>query len=82
MDLVFHAISQDHMMKDSCDFMDEGDSLIVSHHPVKFSSHKYYNCGDEMFLVIEEQDSTCSLTSSITISKAYDISCFHERNFR
>ena len=36
---------------------------MVSNHPAKFGSHKHCGSRDLMLLVIEEQDSTCSLTS-------------------
>ena len=35
---------------------------MVSNHPAKFGSHKHCGSSDLMLLVIEEQDSTCSLT--------------------
>ena len=31
---------------------------MVSHHPAKFGGHRHCGCG--VFLVAEEQDSTCS----------------------
>ena len=32
---------------------------MVSHHPAKFDGHRHCGSGDLMFLVVEEQDSTC-----------------------
>ena len=40
---------------------------MVRHHPVKFGGHRHCGSGDIMFLVVEEQDSTCLLKSTITI---------------
>ena len=42
------------------------ESLIVSHQSVKFDGHRQYGSGDIMILVVEGQDSTCSLKSIIT----------------
>ena len=33
---------------------------MVSYHHAKFGGHWHYGCGYIMFLVVEEQDSTCS----------------------
>ena len=32
---------------------------MVSHHPIKFSGHRHWG-SEDMFLVAEEEDSTCS----------------------
>ena len=37
---------------------------MVSHHRAKFGGHSQCGSGDKMFLVVEEQDSTCSLLNS------------------
>ena len=39
MNLVCHVILQDHAINVSCDFMGVR-ALMVSHHPVKFDSHR------------------------------------------
>ena len=53
-------------------------ALTVNHHLVIFGNHRH--CGrDKMLLVVEEQDSICSLKSAKTIfSKALDTSSSHE----
>ena len=51
------------------------EPLMVSHQPTKFGSHRHCGSGDIMFLVIEVQDSTCSLESAITI---YPYNTWHE----
>ena len=33
---------------------------MVSHHPAKFNDHRLCDSGDVMFLVVEEENSTCS----------------------
>ena len=33
---------------------------MVNHHPAKFGGHRRYSSGVTMFLVVKEQDSTCS----------------------
>ena len=55
---------------------------MVIHYPAKFGWHRC--CGSEdMLLVVEEQDSTCSLTSVMAIfSRTHDISCSYTQNFR
>ena len=53
---------------------------MVNHHPAKFGGHRDFGSGD-MFLVVEEQDSTCLLTSAITTT-THGMSCSHTRNFR
>ena len=39
---------------------------MVSQHPAKFGDHRHYVSGG-MFLVVEEQDSTCSRLSAINV---------------
>ena len=51
--LVCHVISQDHMIKGSCDFM--GGSPLI-HHPAKFGGHRHCVSGDMMFVVAEGQE--------------------------
>ena len=48
--LVFHVISQDHLIKESYDFIVKSLSRL-NHHPTKFSGHKLYCSGDIMVLV-------------------------------
>ena len=48
--LVCLVILQDHVIKGSCNFI--GGSLMVSHHPGKFSGHRHCGSGDK-FLVAE-----------------------------
>ena len=62
--LVCHAISQDHVIKVSCDFMRFLLNLMVISIVVA-----------EMFLVVGGQDSTCSHLNPalLVISKARDI---------
>ena len=55
---VCHSNSEDHVIKGSCDFIcsfphDKSQSA-------KFDGHREWGSGDTMFVVIEEQDSTCS----------------------
>ena len=40
---------------------------MVSEHPARFDVHKHCGSGDITFVVVEEQDSTCSLKSAITV---------------
>ena len=42
------------------------EPVIVSHHPTKFGIHERYGSVDTMFLVVDEQDYTCSLISTLT----------------
>ena len=48
MGLDCHVISQDHMTKDSSNFI--GEPFKLSHHPTKFGDHRHSSSGD-MFLV-------------------------------
>ena len=50
--LVYHMISQDHVIRGSCNFM--GGASHRSHHPVKFGDHMHCGSGDMMSLVVEE----------------------------
>ena len=52
--LACHVISQDDVIKGSCDCM-------VSHHPAKFDGHRHCGSGDIIFLVAEEENSRYSL---------------------
>ena len=55
--------------------------LTVKYYTVKFHSHRHCGGGD-MSLVVEEQESTCWLSFTITIfSKVHGISCSHTQNF-
>ena len=40
---------------------------MVIHQTTKFGGHKHCGSGDIMLLIVEEQDSTFSLKSAITI---------------
>ena len=40
---------------------------MESPHPTKFGDHKYCSRADTMFLMFEEQNSTCLFKSAITI---------------
>ena len=55
---------------------------MVSRHPTKFGGHRH--CGSDMFLVVGEQDLTCSLlkTLLLLIFKARCMPCSHTKNFR
>ena len=70
--LVCQVISQEHVIRGSCDFM-------VSHHTTKFGDHRYCGSGDMMFLVVEGQNYTCCHHSNhanpplLFISKANSI---------
>ena len=48
--LVCHVILQDHVIKESCNFM----SKILS---AQFGGYRHYGSADLMFLVVEGQDS-------------------------
>ena len=50
--LVSHAISQDHMAKRSCHYMDKR-LLIVSHYPFRFSGHRHCGSEDKIVLVCQ-----------------------------
>ena len=49
--------------------------VIVGHQPAKFGGHRHCSCRGKTFLVVEEQDSTCSL-KSITVY-LYSTTKFH-----
>ena len=49
---VCHAILQDHVIKEKCDFM--GGLLMVSHTSAKFDSKRHNTSGDIMVLVCDE----------------------------
>ena len=40
---------------------------MVSHHPAKFGGHKHCGNRDKMILAVEEQDSTCSHQSLMSL---------------
>ena len=48
---------------------------MVSHHIAKFGGHRKCGSGDIMFLLVEEQDSTCPLLnpSVLLIAKAHGV---------
>ena len=50
---------------------------MISYHPTKFGSHRCYDSGGIMFLLIEGQDSTwpCVNPLLLFISKAHGVSC-------
>ena len=50
------------------------EARYLYHHPAKFGDHRHCGSGDTMFLLIEEQDSTCLLeTALLFISKAHSM---------
>ena len=50
---------------------------MVIHYPAKSNCHSHGGSGN-MLLVVEEQDSTCSLSSDMAFfSEAHGISCSH-----
>ena len=55
------------------------EPLIVSHHLAKFGGHRHYGKGDLMFLVVEKEDSRCSLfnTSLLIISKGHSMKVYN-----
>ena len=58
------------------------EPLMVRHYSAKFGGHRHWSSGDIMYLVVEKQNSTCSLNSVITIlSKGHGMSCVHLRIF-
>ena len=61
--LVCHVILRDHVIKKF--FLWLG-APHTSHQLAKFGGHRHCGSGN-MFLVVEEQDSTCSLKSAITV---------------
>ena len=62
--LVCHVVLQERMIKESCDFWWE--PLMASHHPTKSGGLRQRRSGD-MFLVVEEQDSTCSRLNQLLL---------------
>ena len=62
--LVFHVVSQEHVIKGSYDFM-AGSPSWLSHHPVKLGGLRYCVRGDIVFLVFEK----------LSISEAYGMLC-------
>ena len=58
------------------------EPLIESHHPVKFDGHKHYGSIDIFLLVVDEQNSMCSLISIITITIAIPRSLDHMTRFK
>ena len=56
---------------------------MVSHHPAKFGGHKHCGNRDKMILAVEEQDSTCSHQSLMSLQhmawkhNTYHVSKFH-----
>ena len=72
--LLCHMIWYDHLIKESYDF---------TPHPATFGSYRYSGSRYIRFFVVEEQDSTCLLSSAIIIfPKALDMSCSHKQHFR
>ena len=63
--LICHVILPDLVIKRSCYFM--GGSLNENLHPAKFGVRRHCDCGN-LFLVIENQDSTFQFYSANTIS--------------
>ena len=57
---------------------------MVSHHLAKFGGHRHCGSGDMMFLVVEEQGSTCPCFNIplLIISKGHGMPCPHTKNFR
>ena len=47
--LFCHVVSQDHVIKESCDF--QGGAITVSYHPAKFGGRRHCGSGDIMILV-------------------------------
>ena len=56
--IVYHVISQEHVIKD-LSVTYGWEPLMVSHQPAKFGKHMHCRSRDMMFLVAEEEDSTC-----------------------
>ena len=48
---------------------------MISHHPVKFGSHRYCGSGNIMFLIAEEENSRCSRFDSplLCVSKGHEV---------
>ena len=61
---ISHVILEDHVIKESSDF--KGKSPLRQVNPGKFGGHKYCGRG-YIFLGVEGQDSTCSLSFAITV---------------
>ena len=57
----------------------EQELLQLSHYSAKFGGHRHCGIGD-MFLLVEEQDSTCLILSLLFSSKAHGMSCSHIQN--
>ena len=80
--LISHVISKDHVLKGLCDFIGGSSSWWVAR-PSSLTAISNVVV-EIMFLVLEEQDSTFSLNSTITISlkhMAHGTSYSHTRNF-
>ena len=52
---------------------------MVNQQPAKFGGHRYCGSGDIIYLVAEEEDSTCSLLNPrfMFISKVHGMLCSH-----
>ena len=50
--LVCHGISEDHVVKGSCDFIIRTPSWLVMTLPAKFGCHRDYYSGDVTLLVV------------------------------
>ena len=75
--LICHVTFHDHIIKGSCDFLCGSPSRKVTILPSLVTIRIMIV---DMFLVVDEQNSTCSLTSTITIfSKARSTSCSHTK---
>ena len=70
--LVCQVILQEHVINGPYDLMGMSP-FMVNHHPAKFGAHGHCGSGDITFLMIEEQDSTCSCLKRpiVFISKAH-----------
>ena len=55
---TIHVISEDHVIKGPCDFMEGSPHDKIP--PSQIGSHIHCSNRDLMFLVAEEQDSTCA----------------------
>ena len=64
--LVCHVIPQEHEIKGFMGLY-EWKPFMVSLYPAKFVGYRHWGSENSMFLVIEEQDSTNSIKSTITI---------------
>ena len=76
-------ISQDHVIKGSCDFLGKVFSLQVTTQP-SFGGHRNFDSGDIFFLVGEGQGSTCLCFNPplLFIFKAHGNSYLHTQHFR